>query len=433
MDKLKDALYPFRFALILLGGLLLVIIGVKIFGKVSTYEKKTDQPITSIEAECSKTYHSINDIDLKDFTIKAEHSDGIKNMISNEDVILNTDNCKPVGEKVEVEIMLTEHKDIKCTCEVKIKREKIMGFQCGYPTVTDVIAVLYSNGELCFEGKGDVLVFYEGEQPWLNYEEAEECPIISVSFQKEVTPTNMNFWFKGLKTLTYVEPIPSSVRTMVRTFEGCENLSAMADWTNSESLLNINEAYKDCKSLVVTYPIPKRVRIAKMACAGCTELQVAPDFTNAESLVNTTEMFKDCDKLIQTNMPMNVTDISGMFKNCINLKTMPDLPGSVVIMKDCFSGDTNLTTLSNIPLNVDDVTSAFSGCEMITGEMLVNCNPHQFNNMFQNAALATKVNLTGNSLMLDVLANTSDTGNIYINKSKPNPALKTYKDVFLDD
>ena len=432
MDKIKEALYPYRMAIIIGLVFLVAFVGIKIFTGIKSIEKNTDEPVVKLEATNDNTYNNINEIKIEDFVVKGIHKDDVVQTLSVEDVTLNTEKSKPVGKTVEVEIYYNKDKNISCTCEVNIKREKIMGFQCGYPTVTDVIAVLYSNGELCFEGEGDVLVFYEGQQPWLSYEEDEKCPVLSVSFDKKVTPTNMNYWFEGLTTLTYVDTIPSTVRTMVRTFNGCTNMRAMADWTKADSLLNINETYKGCTSLVKTSPVPKRVRIAKSTCEGCTELQVSADHTGAVSLVNTTAMYKGCNKLIQINMPPNVTDMTEMFENCINLKQMPELPESIVVMTNSFANDTNLTGLTNIPENVDDLSGTFRSCEMITGEMRVYSNPHKYSGMFQGAALATKVNLTGDSLLLDVMANTSDTANIYVNKSKPNPSLKEYTDVFVN-
>ena len=432
MDKLK----PYKVPIILVIVLVVLFTVAKIVLPLVNQAPTSEKPIVKIEASCDKVYNSIADINVSDFTITAIHKDSIETSLDSENVTLSTASSKPVGAETEVELTLIEDKSVTCKCTVKIKREKILGFQCGYPVVTDVIAVLYSNGELCFEGTGDTLVFYEGEYPWLddyNYRELQECPITSVSFESSVTPSNMNFWFEGLTTLTYVDPIPQSVRTMVRTFKGCTNLRVMADWSKAESLLNINEAYAGCTALISTSPIPSRVRIAKSAFSGCIELQASPEVDNAVSLVNTTNMFKECGKLIQTVIPPNVTDISGMYSDCINLKVMPEIPTSVVIMKSCFEGDLNLVHLSSLPQSIDDTSSAFSGCEMITGEMTVNCNPHDSSGMFTGAAVATKVNLTGSSLLLDVLANTSDSGNIYINKAKPNPALTRYDDVIKED
>lgn len=433
MDGIKSALYPFRKALIIFGIAIVLLLVLFVVNKILEINNKTDAPIVSIEAKCNATYNSIDELEINDFDVHAIHSDKKKTSVGTDDVILNTNDTKPVGEKVKVVITLKEDKSISTECEVKIKRDKILGFQCGYPNVTDVIAVLYSNGELCFEGEGDVLVFYEKKQPWLKYDEMKEYPITSVSFEKTVTPTNMNYWFEGCETITYVDTIPTSVRTMVRTFADCKALTSTADWSSDESLLNINETYKGCSALNHSFPIPERVRIAKGTFKDCIELQVTPDMKHAVNLVNTTEMFKGCSKLIQTEIPSKATNITDMFKDCINLKQMPEIPEDVVIMDTTFENDTNLTYLTNIPQKVDSLNNTFNHCEMITGEMKVDANPHEFDGMFKGAALATKINLVGESLLLDALANTSDTGNVYINKSKPNPSITKYKDVFLEE
>lgn len=98
-------------------------------------------------------------------------------------------------------------KEYDCQMEVPNKRDKIVGFQCGYPNAADVVGVLYSNGEFCYEGEGDVLVWNEEEYPWLTEWwadkgiEAESVPQIkSVTFDDGVRPTSLNYRRSCLST-----------------------------------------------------------------------------------------------------------------------------------------------------------------------------------------------------------------------------------------
>lgn len=432
LSKVLEALKPFKTAIIILLAALffMIILGVI----VPAIQKATSskEPIIGIEATNDNKYKSSQELSLDDFSIVAKHKDGKKTQLSSEDVTISNTSLAPIGDTTNVTLYLKENPEISCDVEVKIKREKVIGFQCGYPIVTDVIAVLYSNGELCFEGEGDVLVFGQGNYPWLNYDESDSFPIYAISFQKGVTPSNMNYWFEGLETLTYVEPIPSSVRTMVGTFEGCSSLTATADWSNTTSLLNINNTYKNCESLKETFPIPERVRTAQETFSGCSSLQFTADTSNSKSLVSTKYMYRDCNMLISAKIGESVTDMTGMFENCINLKLMPTIPPTVEIMDDAFVGNISLTSMTEIPISVKSMNSCFANCEMLTGELVINANALEFGGMFDNAAIATKVNLIGGSALLDAYGNTSTSGNVLVNGRTPNSSIHSYEDVFGD-
>lgn len=386
-------------------------------------ENKT--PIVKITAECDKVYDVDATIKLKDFSITAEHQDGAKSSLSSEKVTLSTNKLTPVGNCTNVTLSLKSNPDIQCSVAVHSEREKVVGFQCGYPHVKDVIAVLYNNGELCFEGSGDVLVFDEGSCPWLDSPETEDCPIKAVSFQDSVRPTDMNYWFEKVDTLTYIAPIPSSVKTMVKTFTRCENLKRMANISNCSELLNISNCYQDCTALYMVSPIPPSVRTAIGTFSNCTELQSTPDMTNATNLYTMEQMFSNCKKLVNVIMPPRIVDMREAFKNCINLKKMPVIPVTTQNMSSAFQGDVSLTELNNIPEQVSDLTNCFSDCELIAGDITITANAQKYSGVFSNAALATKVNLTGTSKYLQQYANTGTYGNVYVNGALPNPDIRS--------
>ena len=67
-----------------------------------------------------------------------------------------------------------------------------------------------------------------------------------------------------------------------------------------------------------------------------------------------------------------------------------------------------MKTLTIIPKNVEDVTGCLRGCSKIEGMLWIDANPKNYSSFLGDAAVATKVDLQGNSKMLNVLANTSD-------------------------
>ena len=438
MNKFLETIKPFRMPLILVGVLLVVFLVATQLVPVITDLAASDSPITGIEATTDKVYLSGEEIAESDFSAQAIHEDGSKSRLSSDEIAVQTDSIYPVGATSMVTIALAADRNITCEVEVTVEREPIMGFECGYPELDSVTAVLYSNGELCFEGEGDVLVFTEGEQPWLNYEEMEESPILAVSFEEGVEPTNLNYWFEGCETLTYVDRIPSSVTTMVRSFKDCVNLISAGDWTSCENLLNISEAYSGCTLLNSAPAIPSSVRTANRTFENCVNLQTAADASSATSLLSTQYMYSGCSKLIEASLPPNVVDITGVYEYCINLQAMPNIPDSTEVMSGSFAGCSTLETLTAIPVGVTNLERCFEGCEVISGDLTINADCEDFSNMFTGAALAPQVNLIGTSKLLDAYANTYDSFQenerygIFVNGEWPDPAVTSYEDVFSD-
>lgn len=240
----------------------------------------------------------------------------------------------------------------------------------------------------------------------------------------------MNYWFKGMTTLTYVDSIPTSVKSMIGTFSGCIAMEKGADWSKCDELLNINDSYNGCVSITYVPAVPKNVKTATSAFAGCESMKTSPDLTGAESLANAKGMFSGCKKMNSITMGPSIENAESMYSDCINLKNMPTFPGTVKTLNSAFKGDVSLVTLTEIPAFVEDTSGMLSGCEMIEGDLIVKGNPKESSSMFEGAALATKVNLTGDCQELDVLANTSDTGNVYVNNNIPNENITSYADVF---
>lgn len=432
-NKIFNALKPFRVPIIILAVFLLVILVLAVIMPSINSAVADTSPITAISATNDTVYQKGDKINIDDFDITATHENGKEDSIGSDDVKLSTTKLSPVGATTTVTISLKSDENIKCEAEVSVEREKVVGFKIGYPEISDVTAVLYSNGELCFEGEGDVLVCNEGEYPWFSYDGQDDNPITAVSFEEGVTPTDMNYWFEGMDTLTYVDKIPSSVMTMNRTFADCIALTQAADWSECTALLNINEVYSGCIELKTTYPILPSTKTAYRAFGGCSKLPVAADSSNATNLVNTQEMYAQCTNLTEAEIAPNAVNLSGIFSDCINLQDMPTIPDSARDLSSAFQNDARLQNLTAIPSGAENVSSMFSNCQLIHGELTVDCDTREYDSMFADACTATEVNLVGSSKLLDVYANTNADGHVYVNGKAADKSITSYDQVFPDD
>lgn len=426
---MKEIFERFKMPIIIGGGFIVLFI---LLGKVMPIIAEMNSnktPIVGIEASNDINYGKTQEILATDFAISAIHEDGGKTSIDPSQVEVSRSYVNPIGAKTVVTLTYLPDPTISCDVEVNVDRQKIVSFQCGYPNITNVVAVLYSNGELAFEGEGDVLTYEDQKYPWKQkYDNKDKNPITSISFGGGVQPTNFDGFFSGIETLVYIDKIPETVISMKGTFEDCTGLETMADWSDCHSLLNISECYKDCVSLKYTTEIPDHVVKATSAFEGCQSLQKTPSLTKAVSLVQADAMFKECSKLVSITMPPNVQVIDSMFKECINLHIMPTLPETILSMNSAFEGSTNLTTLTTIPESVKSMNKAFAKCDFITGECEINATPDDMNGCFDASCVTTKLNLTGKSLILDAFANSNKVGHITVNGEPAQTDIKSLND-----
>ncbi len=427
---------------IIIGVVILLFIVLKVVGSViSNIESKS--PIKEIEASCDTEFDTSTPFDenLDAFTLTAIRENGNKTdiEITSDNIKLGQNFVNPYGKTTPVKVSYMDgEKEYGCQMEVPNKRDKIVGFQCGYPNAADVVGVLYSNGEFCYEGEGDVLVWNEEEYPWLTewWEdkgiEAESVPQIkSVTFEDGVRPTSLNYAFENCTSLVYVDKIPSSIRTMIRTFAGCTSLKNAADVTGDDTLLNMRGTYSGCSSLVNANIIPENVRVTKETFKDCTDLQVCADMSGSEKITIIDSMYENCQKLASCTLKDGIVSMRSTFLGCINLKQISDFPSTVKYMENTFSGDVSLNNFAyTIPDTVKTLTGCFSNCQVLSGEIYIDCNVDQFEEMFLGACEATKVNLLGNSMLLDAYANTNDTDNVYVNSIRPNSKINSYNDIF---
>lgn len=368
-------------------------------------------PVVSIEAENQKVYSKSTKIKESDFKVYAVHENGKKTKVDSDDYKLSTSKPRSIGKYTPVTITLNSDQSVSVKTKVKNKRDAVVKFNCGTPKLKDVKAVLYSNGELCFEGKGDVLSF--NNYPWLEYD--GDVEITAVTFKKEVQPKIMDNWFTGLATLESVGKIPASVVSMVETFNGCESLLRGADWSACSNLNNVTGLYKGCSSLTKVPSLTPSIVVADEMCSGCSVLESCPDMSQANSLESTNSMMEECTAISNANVGPLVVTMDRMFSGCINLNKMPAIPDSVTTMANAFENCSSMTTLTSIPVNAKNINNCFTGCKMIEGDLPINGTPENYSGCFQGAAIATKVNLIGVYATVNTIAYESDNRNILVN------------------
>lgn len=430
MQKIKDAITPFKKPLIIL--LIFGVFFIIVKGIIPAVNEKNaaKTPIVKIEAKNDKTYKNGAKITASDFEVKGIHKDGKKTSLRPKDFEVSKTAPAKIGKFTTVTLSLKTDKTISCKVNVKNERKKVETFACGNPKMDSVKAVLYSNGELCFEGKGDIVQYESGSYPWQQY--SGDTVIQSVSFGKGVKPESLDYTFANMTNITYVDAIPSSVQSLCGTFIGDTALKETPDVSNCKNLLDMSKTYQE-SGIEKAVAIQESVRNADSCFENCTEIQIAPDMSKATGLISAKAMFSGCKKIAKLSLAPNVEDIENICRNCINLKEMPEIPETVKNMDSAFYGNTRLKKVTNIPQNVEKASSCFNGCTKLEGMLWIDANPKEYSGFLGDAVTATTLDLQGNSKMLDVLANTAeDNLNITVNGKQPED-ITPYSDVVIEE
>jgi len=289
----------------------------------------------------------------------------------------------------------------------------------------NVVATLYSDGELAVTGKGDTVLFGDKtstsgsgtiyQTPWRL--EGKTSAITSSTIASDVTPANMGYWYKGCNNLTSAPAIPSSVESMTDTFYGCTSLTVAPTIPSSvtemsctfqnctaltsapaipSSVTGMGGTFQNCTALTAAPAIPNDVTNMQNTFYGCTALTTAPDISRCTKLTNMIYTFNGCTALTTApTIPSSVTYMSSTFSGCTALTSAPAIPGSVTNMEYTFYGCTALTAAPTIPSSVENMGSTFSGCTALTGTMLIKTDTTVFVNCFNGAAI-NSVGLTVN-------------------------------------
>ena len=208
MKILKDIWKTFQKPIILLAAFILVLLVVLKIVPAIKESAAEDSPVTKIIVTNNNTYAQGEEIAAGDFEVIAVHKNGAKTAIDTDKVKLSKTTPDPTGSITEVKVSAEGQ---SCRVKVKNERNKIVTFECGNPDVSAVKAVLYSNGELSFEGVGDILAFTNAEFPWKSYEGDDDYPVKAVTFEETVTPSSMDGYFTEWKpfAMSKIYLIPS--------------------------------------------------------------------------------------------------------------------------------------------------------------------------------------------------------------------------------
>lgn len=263
---------------------------------------------------------------------------------------------------------------------------------------SDVVATLYSDGELAVTGTGDTVVFYTVDAPWCTA--TYKSQVKSSTIASTVKTTNMQFWYYGCSNLTEAPSIPASVEKMQATFRNCTSLTNAPDLTGCTSLTsmfstffgctsltdmssyiipagvtNMDETFNNCTQLTKAPAMPSGVENMRSTFEGCTALLTAPDMTKCTSLTSMMRTFKDCTALLSApdiTKCTSLTDMDNTFCDCTALATGPSV----------------------IPASVTDMYFTFKGCKALTGTMQINASPSDYDYCFYFASINTGTLLT---------------------------------------
>ena len=394
-------------------------------GIFGLYKKYTvsKSPIVDIEATNETIYELGDTILPKEFTVKAIHENGDKTSIDSSEIEISRETLEYTGEITEIEIT---YDDFTCVAEVKCKREEVNSVECGKINKSDVRAVLYSNGELAFEGKGDILQYHENEAPWVQLAQ-DDVPIRAVSFEEDVKPLSLDYYFESFENLEYIENIPTSVESISKMCLGCVSLEKGPDLSKCKKLLNMDNAFEECHSLIEPAVLPTSLTSAMGCYKNCENLKDVGNIDKCNELIYTHEMYFGCQSLLSATFPKNAMAATEMYANCINLEKVTELPDTLEAMSGIFSGDVLLKTVPNIPKNAKSISHALKGCKKIEGTIQIDGIYHDYNGFLEEACVGNPLDLKGSSPLLDQLANTSSSTYITVNGNKPDPE-KTYFD-----
>lgn len=414
-------MYKFmKYILIGLGVFIIAIFGLKACTalKVSTTKKS---PVVGIEAANEKIYIANAEIEADDFQVVEVHENGSGIKLSEDQFTFFPNVASRTGAYTVVTITSVDDPELSCEVEVQNKRAEIESFEIGYPNLSDVVATIYSNGELEFTGTGNVKNYDPDDMPWKTYADSRDNPITSVVFNDGVEPVSLDYWFEDEEYLVYVNKIPSSVQSMEGTFAGCISLEEGPDWSACTSLTNLNSTFEGDESLKHIYPIPACATMMNFMCKDCISLEETPDMSAATGIIYMQNSFQSCTSLNTVGqLPPNLLYMDNSFEDCINLVKAPEIPGTVLGMSNAFNGCTRMTTASTIPGAVQDIAGTYSDCPKLCGSICINANPNTYGSFLRGSVVSVSLDVTGSSQMLNIIALTKDdTANITVNGNAP--------------
>lgn len=403
--------------LLIITGALVAVFVAGIFGLKAYRSITADKtPIISISAKNDKIYSVTDKIKTSDFTITAKHKDGGTSVFAGDDTVkLSRSHVPSYGKYADVK--LTTKSGLACTAKVKCERNKIISFNCAKHKKDNVKATLYSNGELAFEGNGELAGFANHQGPWFGDYDSKGVKITSVTFGKGVKVIDGTSLFNNIQNLRYVGSLPSTLVSANSMFSGCVNLKRVPDMSKCAVLKDMTSAFSGCTSLTGAGTVPASAVTVKDMFNGCTSLEKAAVFASGAQATDASEMYSGCTSLTDPgHMPSKINIMSSTYQGCINLAKMPNIPKGTSDISSAFSNCKLLKRFSAIPSSVKKMSGCFSGCTYMSGTVRIDANAEEYGGLFSEAATATKINLVGKSKLLHYYAYTSENpkGHIYV-------------------
>ena len=132
----------------------------------------------------------------------------------------------------------------------------------------------------------------------------------------------------------------------------------------------------------------------------CKELLKAPEIPS--SVIVMREAFWGCELLTKAPAISNgVTDMSYTFFGCQSLTTAPVIPSSVTDMSGTFEDCKSLITAPAIPNSITNMSYTFEGCTSLTGAIEINANPTSYTNCLKSTQITEVTGST--TLKADIL------------------------------
>lgn len=414
MKDIVEILKKYKIAVIVIVALLLLMfVRGTVIPKVY-YMRESKVPVKSITAETAeKKYRPGSQLDEEDFCVVAIHTDGAKTRLRpSEYKVTNSKLGKLEGAK-KATVILNKNHDITADCLIHSARTKVDSWDISKNKDKGAMATLYSTGELHFSGKEATIDFTEDDAPWKesysgddSSEEKGEDVVKYVTFDPDTNITDLSGAFSDMPYISYVGKLPASVVSINEAFKNDTALTGMAEWSDS-SVVTAMSAYDGCTALKKTSPAPATLTDATSMFNNCSTLPKGMDVSKAVTLKNAGSMYQECSSLMSATVPAHADTMDSMFAGCIKLRTAPVIPEGAVNCESMFSGCQLLTTASSIPKTVKNTNSMFKDCSILRGDLMIDANPDDLDDMLNDAGTSTVINLKGKSKMLKDIAVTA--------------------------
>lgn len=394
--------------------IIVVLLGVVILGDGMLGKFSKDPSVTGIRAEFTGTVHPGEHLTPDMFTVKGVTADS--RLVALKNFTVTGQKASANGGTCEATISAQGHETATI---VHITREEVAALDIGYPYKEDVKVTFYSNGDLEFSGTGDVQNF--GEIPWSEYEYTH------VFFDDNLSITKMDQWFKDSKTLTYISPLPKTVKSIKDMASGCIQLREAPEYFQCQDLKVMDNAFSGCKSMESVDVLPVNVTSAKYAFSGCVSLQNPCDMSKTSDLTDISGIHSDCTSLRNVpEIPETVAVMDESFKGCINVQYATKFPENVQSVRDAYANCTSMETAATIPERAKDISQCYAGCNALAGALEINTDTKNFTGVLRKAVtMGDTLTISGNSGNL--LAIQQDSGNSNIILSDPEAAAQQHE------